>query len=288
MALDALADLQHAVQRLLLQRSLVQISLLQETSLQDSVLQDSLSLEKSLPADFIVATTAVTRETRLEIYANAYRARCVDALAADFSALQGYLGDAEFERLVHAYIETYPSQHFSLRYLGGQLCDFVYTHAPYNEHRDIYELAQFEWALCHAFDAADADTLGIEELRRIDAAAWPELQLQFHPSLRLLLLFGNAPALWHALNDEHSPPQFVVENSARPWIVWRHQLRLLFRPLLENEMLVLEAFRADANFAQACERLSEVIAADQVPATIAALIQQWLGDGLIVKASPER
>jgi len=66
----------------------------------------------------------VPRSTRIAIYANAYHARFVEALAADYSALKTYLGDDEFEQLINAYIEAYPSQYFSMRYVGQHLSDF--------------------------------------------------------------------------------------------------------------------------------------------------------------------
>jgi len=260
MSAISLADLQRAVQNLLLQ-------------------------PEQAADDFIVATELVPRATRVAIYANAYRTRCVEAMSADFSGLKAYLGDDEFESLIHLYIEEYPSQHFSLRYLGGHLCDFLCRRAPYSAHRDIYELAQFEWALCNAFDAADVDPLSIDDLRRVDATAWPALQLRFHPSLQRLTLFGNAPALWAALNAERQPPAFVSETDARPWIVWRQQLRLLFRPLAENELRALDAFYAGSSFAEVCERLSETVVSEQVPISIAGFIQQWLSEELIVAAS---
>ena len=90
--------------------------------------------------------------------------------------------------------------------------------------------------------------------------------------------------LWAALNTEQQPPAFNVETSAQPWLVWRHELRLLFRPLAEHESLVLDAFYLGAEFAEVCERLSECMPADQVPPLIAGLIQQWLQEGLIVGA----
>jgi hypothetical protein len=257
MSAISLADLQRAVQNLLLQ-------------------------SEQAADDFIVATALVPRATRVAIYANAYRTRCVEAMSADFSGLKAYLGDNEFESLINAYVKDHPSQYFSLRYLGRHLCEFLCRQAPYSSHRDIYELAQFEWALCNAFDAADADPLGIDDLRRIDAAVWPALLLRFHPSLQWLTLLGNAPALWTALNAEQQPPAFVIEANVRPWIVWRQQLRLLFRPLGENELMALDTFYAGASFAEVCEKLSESIALEQVPISIAGFIQQWLSEGLIV------
>jgi hypothetical protein len=232
--------------------------------------------------DTVVSETAeVPRATRLHIYADAYRIRVVEALSTDFNALHNYLGDAEFSELVRAYIAAYPPYCFSLRQAGAALVDFLRTATPYAEHRELHELAEFEWALCHAFDAADADYAGNAHFSEIEPARWPALTLQFIPALRALELRTNAAALWTALNSEQPPPAVAVFSEPEHWIIWRKDLKLLFRRLDRIEKIAFELFRTGVTFADVCEKLAENIAEDEVPHRAAALLQQWLYDGLI-------
>lgn len=242
-------------------------------------------LEEGAAPTWIVDTGALARDARVDIYAHAYRARLVEALAHDFRGLRQWLGDAPFAELVHAYIARHPSRYRTLRDLGHALPAFLLGAEPYRQQTVLHELAQFEWALCRAFDAADAPCLTRDDLAALAAGEWPLLRLHFHPSLQGLSLTGNAPALWRALNAGESPPAFVVGERSNHWIVWRHELKLLFRPLDEFERVALEAFRDGALFAAVCEYLADFETAERVPPRLAGLLQRWLGEGLIAARS---
>lgn len=231
--------------------------------------------------DLVADTTQVPRTTRLFIYSNAYRVRLVEAMSADFGNLHRYLGDEEFDRLIRAYLNEYPSRYFTLRWFGSDLARFLRDTVPYCEHPDLAELAEFEWALCHAFDAADAPTAEVNTLATLPAECWSGLALQLHPSLRLLTLAGNAPGLWEAMNEECEPPAYVVLPSVQSWAVWRHDLRLLFRPLDADEAWALTVFQAGQTFADVCAELLEWHTEEAVPMRAVQLLQQWLGEGLI-------
>lgn len=247
-------------------------------------LLDPACADKTLALDAVVMETeSVSRAVRLNIYANAYRARLVEALAVDFGMLHTYLGDAEFSDLVHAYIERHPSRYFSMRAIGSELSQFLQTAAPYAEHIELHELAEFEWALCHAFDAADAACAHSADLTALAPAQWAELKLQFVPSLRVLALRSNAPEIWKALNSEQSPPAPEISAAPIAWLVWRRDLTLLFRAIDDVEKAMLDNFSSGAAFADVCGALAEALAEEVVPQRAVAVLQQWLQDGVIAK-----
>lgn len=234
------------------------------------------------PDDLVIETEKVSRDTRLGIYANAYRTRIVEAMAADYCALKTYLGDDEFEALIIAYIDANPSRYFSMRWVGSELGAFIQNTSPYSEHLDLIELARFEWALCDAFDAADKTALRADALATLSAEQWADLTLQFSPSLQLIALKTNVPQLWKALNADEAPP--VLTNSSKQvWLIWRRQLKLLFRPADALEVLALEQFRRGNAFGDVCALLAEHLPEEQVPVRAVGFLQQWLQDELIVE-----
>lgn len=245
-------------------------------------LQNYLLNPQSEPDNLVVETARMGRSTRLGIYANAYRARMVEAMAADYKALKMYLGDDAFETLILAYIDAHPSQYFSMRWVGGKLCEFIQATEPYREHLDLYELARFEWALCHAFDAIDSTPLRTEALAQLSPEQWSELTLQFAPSLQVLALHTNAPQLWQALNAEQTPPSVTNVGIAQAWLIWRQQLKLMFRPSDPIEIIALDQFRAGETFGVVCALLANHLPEEQVPARAVQLLQQWLQDELVV------
>lgn len=237
-------------------------------------------------AAFVADTAALPRTAQLDIYAQAYRARIVEALAHDFAALRAWLGEHEFAALVHAYIDAHPSRHRSLRDVGGRLDAFLATTAPYDGHAGLYAIARFEWALCNAFDAADTPPATAADLHAVEPARWAGVRLRFHPSLQWLDALGNVPSLWRALRDGRAPPAFVADDAS--WLVWRQRLALLFRPLDGDERCALLAFRDGAAFACVCDRLRERMPDEAVPARLAGLIQRWLREDLIAAIDAPR
>lgn len=228
----------------------------------------------------ISETENVPRAVRLHIYANAYRVRVIEALAADFAMLQCYLGDDAFAELINIYIDTHPSYSYSFRNVGGKLAEFLKNTEPYSAHIDLYELAQFEWALCYAFDAIDDAMASAANFAALTPEQWPELKLPIVRSLRMIELRSNAPAIWKALNAEQSPPEMEI-GEPQVWLVWRCDLKLLFRQADRIEAIALAAFANNHAFGDACETLAEYLPETEVPQRAVGLLQQWLQDGLI-------
>lgn len=247
-----------------------------------SAVQNYLLDPQQEPADLIAESKSIPAEIRLGIYANAYRARMIEAMAADYQALQIYLGDDAFETLIGAYIEANPSRYFSMRWVGGKLGEFIKTTEPYNQHIDLYELALFEWVLCHAFDAAGALPQYAEQFSALAPEQWTDVTLKFSPSLQIIALQTNAPQLWTALNAGEIPPTVTHTDIKQMWLVWRQQLKLMFRPAAMLEAIAIEQFQQGNAFGAVCALLANHLPEDEVPARAVGLLQQWLQDELIV------
>lgn len=233
-------------------------------------------------AALIVGDARMSPALQTGVYAEAYRARLVEAMAADFSCLHAWLGDAEFTRLVHGYLAAHPSRHYSLRGFGAQLAAFLTTGPDYAPHRELADMACFEWAQCQVFDAPDVSVLDTAALAGIAPGHWPGLRLDFHSALMRLDLHTNAPDLWLALHGGEVPPAVECYEVFRPWLVWRQELRILFRALTDGEAFALDRFRGGATFGAVCDWLCAWFAEDEVPARAAGYLRQWVDAGLVV------
>lgn len=228
-------------------------------------------------------------ETMLGVYRHAYAARLVEALATDFPKLRALAGATAFETLARAYIARHPSRSPSLRWLGGRLAAFLAETPPYAATPALAEMAAFEWALAHAFDAADAPAAAAAALSALPPAAWPGLRLQLHPSALRLDLATPVPALWRRIEDGPPPdrPETALAppapcGTAVPWLVWRDGLTVKFRPLETDEAAALAAVEAGADFAALCEAVAAAGDPEQAALRAAAILRGWLESGLIV------
>lgn len=239
-----------------------------------------LLLQKVTPG-FIKGTIQASAAERFKVYTDAYRLRLVEALGADFPALKNCLGDEGFNTLGRAYIDASPSDQFSVRWFGRHLAQFLAETMPYSEQLGIKELAIFEWALSEAFDAAESNVVGYPQLAEIDPRYWPSLKLHFHPSLRRITLNCNAPQVWQAANQNQALPEFTLHPELQAWMVWRQELKLLFRSLSVQEAFTLDAFMQGQCFAEICNGLTEWLDEAEVVMQAASFLQTWLRDGWV-------
>jgi len=205
----------------------------------------------------------------------------LEALDTDYAGLHTLLGDDEFDAMGRAYIAAHPSTHFSLRWYGDRMSEFLRTVEPYSRYPVFAEMAAFEWAKCDAFDAPDTALCSVTDMAAIPPDAWPGLTFVAHTSLTRLNLRWNVPTVWKAIDAGEEPPALLENDYPIAWLVWRQDLLTYFRSLSVDEAWALDALQRGENFAAICEGLSEWVDAQNVAAHAAGLLKQWLTDGLI-------
>ena len=243
--------------------------------------QSALLNLQQTPPTFIAETPGASSAERFNVYTEAYSLRLIEALTADYPALKDYLGDDGFDTMARAYVNAWPSDKFSIRWFGLHLPRFLTETSPYDELPELKELASFEWALSESFDASESTSIAYQQLADIEPSLWPSLQLRFHPSLRRIDLNYNAPQIWQASNEKQPLPAFKKNTEQQAWIIWRHDLKLLFRSIPTQEAVSLNTFMKGKCFAEVCECLCEWLDEKQVAIKAAGFLQTWVHDGWI-------
>jgi hypothetical protein len=211
-----------------------------------------------------------------------YFFRLLDCLAEDFPAVHAIVGHEPFHVLVRDYLERHPSTSRSVRSLGRFFAEFLEGHALGAQHPFVADLARFEWALLEAFDARDAAPLAAEHLKSIPMEQWPGLRLALTPSLRIVEAGAPIQQLWTAVTKGQPLPTIAGERTVIR--VWREDLRVFHRVIVEVELVALRAIERGASFAAACEAASELVGGDEVPLEVSRLLDRWLGDQLLIEA----
>jgi hypothetical protein len=218
--------------------------------------------------------------TLLGVYRHAYSARLVEVLSNDFPGLKALVGPDGFEALARAYIAAHPSRGFSVRTVGCSLAEFLTKASPYAARPALADMASFEWAMAHAFDAADAEPIRIEHMAAVPPPAWSSLTLEFHPSVLRISLRTAAPVAWAAQNSGETPAE--PGSDPRNWLLWRQDLDVKFRSLELDESAALASALSGGDISALCESLAEHGPEDQAAYRAAGLIRAWIDAGLIV------
>jgi hypothetical protein len=227
----------------------------------------------------VVSTARVSAQVRLNIYANAYRARLQEALVASYPVVQAYLGEADFILCCDRYIDAYPSSFRSIRWFGD--CFDVFLATASSLPGCVPELARLEWALGLVFDAADAPVLGPEVMQSFPHTFWDTMVLTPHPAVRRLRFSWNVVEIWQAIVDHKTLPLAQCAAVPVPWVLWRKEWMSRFCALSATEAWAVDQMIAGAPFGEICEGLCEWVLEEEIGVYAASLLKGWLHSGLI-------
>jgi hypothetical protein len=228
-------------------------------------------------------TANADRRLLLSVYRHGYFARLHECLCADYAGVRAMLGEDEFEDVARAYVQAHPSRYTNMRWLGQHLTDFLRRHHVTKDRLDAIEMAEFEWALGLALDAADDEAMAVEELMQLSGEQWVTLTVKPRANVQRLRFSTMAPKAW--LKHETTPPgELQVEQAATPidWLVWRRDTDPQFRSMEPDEAWAFDAAASGVTFAQLCEGLANFLPADQAAARAAGLLRVWIEARLLL------
>jgi hypothetical protein len=217
---------------------------------------------------------------RVQVYADMYFVRLRDALAEDFPALAGALGDERFATLVRRYVDEHPSDRPSLRDLGRHLPDFVARHPDLLIGPWQAELAQLEWAMVEAFDALDQPTLRAADLDALPADAWPGLHVAPVASLKLLACDAPVDVLRDGILAGNEVREVAHDRVLLR--VWRQSTTVFQRRMQPLEAAALRWMLPGVSFAELCAWLGDDTRAEDPASAAMHLLALWLEDELLI------
>jgi hypothetical protein len=253
-----------------------------QKALQAHVLDGAMEI-----AGAIDSSPEVSADVRLGVYSDAYRLRLIEALAGNFPVLSQVLdrfdGEGAFDKLTQLYLAAHPSRHFSIRWFGDRLSEFLAQVAEYADRSWLAELAQWEWHVAAAFDAADATVLAVEDLGSVAPEDWPAMRFEVHPSVRRMTVTTDFMPVLKASQSDDALPQPKSECAAAEWLIYRKDLVVEYRSMAASEAKAFEAARDGATFGEICELLADYFAEDEVPLHAASYLKQWTMDHCLAR-----
>lgn len=244
--------------------------------------QQYLLTENPAFENAIIGTDNFPITTRLGIYRNAYQIRLIDSLAINYPCLKMYLGCERFQEMALAYLQSHPSTYRSIRWFGDELAQYLSSNtAP--DYPCLAELAEFEWKLTLAFDAADTHIFTINEMGNISPDAWATMRLIPHPSLQRLNFFWNVVSIWQSLVNNEEPDAPQKASSPISWVMWRANYINRYYSLSEQEAWAIDGMRNGITFGELCEGLCEFVPVEDVGMRAATLLKSWIQAGMLTK-----
>lgn len=194
---------------------------------------------------------------RFGVYRNNVIVSLVDALADTFPSTQAVVGERFFRAMARASLAQNLPDTPVLADFGKHFPDFVAAFAPAASLPYLADLARLEFARVEAFHAADAATLGVEDLAPLlaDPQRLPRLRLDLHPSLRLLSSVHPIVDLW-AANAADRDFHLIDWACAQTALVLRNDLEVEVFSLSEDDATFIAALLAGRPLGEAAAQVS--------------------------------
>jgi len=246
---------------------------------------EGLASERELGAGgldaIVVGDERLSAEARVDIYANMYFYRILDALKEDFPATLAVLGEDNFHNLVTGYLLEYPPTEPSLYYCGRYLADYLRDHPMRDDAPFVADLARLERASVEVFHGADAAPLEPDALRAIAPDDWPALKLGIQPSAQILAVKWRVSELLRAVEEDRGWQP--AKRGAVKILVWRRDARVFYREVEEAEADALEAVARGVTFAEICDVVAADADIEDPVATMNQMLARWLSDSLLAR-----
>ncbi len=232
-------------------------------------------------SDIVHAGLRLTPERRVEIYAQMYFWRQVDALKEDFPKLASLLGEDAFAHLVEAYVRAYPSEHPSLGRLGRKLALFLSEHCSPDSRPDLADLAALEWARAEVFVELDAPVAPASAFAQLAPERFTEARLRLVPAMRVLQLHHDAMAPWRAIENKEPVPDPGPQEQRL--LVWRKGWEVYHSPIDADEAQALRWASEGRTLGEICDAFS---GREEPAAAAFEALQSWLAESLVAAVEP--
>jgi hypothetical protein len=251
-----------------------------------SGVEEGLANEKKLPpagiAAFVRSDARLSAIDRVEIYANMYFYRLLDAIKEDFPATLRVVGDANFHNLITGYLAEYPPGDSSITEASRYLAEFAWTSSAPEKWPFIADLIRLERAILEVFLGPDGRPLSVESMKGIPAAQWPSIRITVHPALQVINSEWRVDEILRAVESEQPLPE--PKQERREILVWRNNYSVNYRPLDDLERSALSMIRFGYPFGAMCEAVATHGADSATPAEMSRMLMRWLTEGLLVRA----
>ncbi|MBE1275224.1 DNA-binding domain-containing protein [Enterovibrio baiacu] len=246
--------------------------------------QRTVLAKESAGADWVTKSThGITPEHRIAIYHNAYRVRLMDVLWDTFEHTATYLGDNWFRQLAADYVQTHHSTFNNIGLYGQTFTTFLAEQLP--NDLEVAELATLDWTLRRAFDGGNSTVMTMDNLQRL-ACSDPE-NFALHPvaTLTINTLQFNTLEIWHAIDQDETPPEVAPLPHAIDILIWRKGDSPHFRSISPLESAAIGYVREGYTLNDIGAKLVESFPEEDVSMIFGQLLQQWIGDEVLAVKS---
>ena len=206
--------------------------------------------DSSADAAASVRGNGLAPDARLGIYRNIVFSNLTATLATDYPAIKALVGEAFFESTAARYIRDEPSRSGNLQDYGARFPEFLACLPEAASLPYLADVARLEWARQESLLAADAMQLDPARLMDIPDDKQHALQLQLHPSLRLVDSVHPILDIWLFCQNPDGK-RLNLDGNGQCVMLWRSDSQIAMRAIDPALRILLHSMQTGASLAAA-------------------------------------
>ncbi|MEM8975249.1 MAG: DNA-binding domain-containing protein [Pseudomonadota bacterium] len=238
--------------------------------------------DRGLP-DGLGAVSGSLQTKRFNVYRNNVAVSLAENLAASYPVTQQLVGEEFFTGMARVFVDrNAPTSPVMLGY-GEDFPDFISRFEPAQGLPFLADVARIERSWNGAYNASDADPIGIEVLQSIAPDALESTIIHLHPSLQIIRSDWPALSIWH-LHQTAVDPAAEMQNlspEAQSGLIVRPGLDVDVRLIPDLAAVFYTALAQGRSLGMAAELLADAQSDD-----MGAMLQLLFSCGAVSAVEP--
>ncbi len=216
--------------------------------------------------DFI-NSDETSNSSRLDIYAEAYFARILEAFTIDFPITAFVLGEDQFAKLVAEYLKLYPSTETNLNNISKCLVPFIKI---YSKSSAIHDIVTLERLALESFYSPIDPIFEPQSLSALKESDWENIKFSLNSSLKLISSSWPLEELWQKRHEMHN---IVIKESETQnhYLIERISHHINLSKISRTQFLILQKISEGERLSSIGEEATSIGEED-----ISILFAEWM------------
>lgn len=202
-----------------------------------AALLSSLNTEAAIP--LFLASPQIVMD-RLALYRGNVVASVTKALQAAYPVIERIVGAEFFAALARAYWQRYPSEEGDLYHYGAHFADFIATFPHTQALPYLPDVAQLEWAVHHAYAAADPHPLKLIALAKIPPEQIGQLRFNWQAATHLQHSDFPIASIWQQHQADYTQEIEITLTEPEDALVYRQNDHIRVEKLSPDQFVFLQ------------------------------------------------
>ncbi len=221
----------------------------------------------------------VEGDERMDVYAEGYLARVMEALAEVYETIYHLLGRDAFIELSESYIHAHPSHSYNLNFIGDHMTEYIQETPVIKKLPFLSDLASLEWSVAKAFHATNEDVFDPRSLEGLAEEDWDQLKINFQPSVTVISSSWPILDIWKARKTPLKEIDIDLIDRPQTVLVYRRGLEVVCQMIDPSQAKLIRSLIDKRSLGESCAVLAERSGAEEPP--VGEWFSSWVGQGIL-------